>query len=73
MDRPCITGEVNRGQLIAGLNDPLGLAVSDNVLFVANINIGTVGEYDATTGAAINATFITGLNIPVGIAVKSTK
>jgi hypothetical protein len=37
---------------------------------VANFNTGTVGEYDATTGAAINATFITGLTDPIGIAVK---
>ena len=31
--------------------------------------IGVVGKYDATTGAAINATFITGLNRPGGLAV----
>jgi uncharacterized membrane protein len=31
----------------------------------------SVGEYDATTGAAINANFITGLNEPVGLAVAS--
>jgi hypothetical protein len=32
---------------------------------------GTVSEYDATTGAAINANFITGLQFPpIGIAVK---
>jgi hypothetical protein len=31
----------------------------------------TVSEYDATTGAAINANFITGLpQFPTGIAVK---
>ena len=29
----------------------------------------TVGEYDATTGAAINANFITGLSAPVGLAL----
>src|SRR5258707_1052328 len=31
--------------------------------------IGVVGKYDATTGAAISATFITGLNRPGGLAV----
>ena len=31
--------------------------------------IGVVGEYDATTGAAINASFITGLRNPFGLAV----
>ena len=40
-----------------------------NTLFVANFGSGTVGEYDATTGAAINANFITGLNRPVGLAL----
>jgi hypothetical protein len=34
---------------------------------------GTVGEYNATTGGAINAGFITGLNAAVGIAVKATR
>ena len=40
-------------------------------LFVSQSNAGSVGEYDATTGAAINASFITGLNQPLfGIAVS---
>jgi len=34
---------------------------------------GTVGEYDANTGKAVNASFITGLNEPTGLAVKSAK
>jgi hypothetical protein len=44
-------------------------------LYVAEIPglIGFVGEYDATTGAAISPSFITGLNRPFGIAVKSAK
>lgn len=37
-----------------------GLALSGNHLFVANYGISTVGEYKATTGAAINANFVTG-------------
>jgi len=41
------------------------------VLYVSQVNAGIVGEYDATTGAAINANFITGLNSPVGLAVAS--
>jgi hypothetical protein len=43
-----------------------------NNLFVVNqeTNNGTVGKYNATTGAAINANFITGLITPVGLAVK---
>jgi len=41
-----------------------------NTLFVANFGGGTVDEYDATTGAAINVPFITGLNGLGDIAVK---
>lgn len=49
-----------------------------NTLFVANeangaVGGGTVGEYDAKTGGAINANFITGLTVPFGLAVKSAK
>jgi hypothetical protein len=42
-----------------------------NTLFVANFGSGTVGAYDATTGAPINASLITGLNRPVGLALLS--
>jgi hypothetical protein len=41
--------------------------VSDNHLYVAYwipTKGGTVGEFDATTGAAINATLVTGLTYP---------
>src|SRR6202011_4248144 len=31
---------------------------------------GTIGEYDATTGAAINPSLVSGLNSPFGIAVS---
>ena len=37
---------------------------------MANQINGTVGEYDATTGAAINASFITGLSFPWGLALS---
>jgi hypothetical protein len=46
-----------------------GIAVSGNDLFVTNTSLGTVGEYDATTGAAIDASFVAGLQHPFGIAV----
>jgi hypothetical protein len=38
-------------------------------LYVSNQNTDSVGEYNATTGAPINADFITGLNSPAGLAV----
>jgi hypothetical protein len=42
-----------------------------NDLFVGRNQIGTVGEYSATTGAAINANFITGPNDPYALASTS--
>ena len=53
--------------LVSGLNSPVGVAVSGGNLWVTNQ--GTVGEYDATTGATINASLVSGLNGPYGIAV----
>ena len=44
---------------ITGLNGPFGLVVLNNRLYVANSNGGSVGLYNATTGAAINPAFIT--------------
>jgi hypothetical protein len=44
--------------------------LSGNDLFVANDYSGVVGEYDATTGTAINASFITGLSNPQAIVVR---
>ena len=39
-------------------------------LWVTNYNRGTIGEYNATTGAVINASLVSGLNDPSGIAVS---
>jgi hypothetical protein len=51
---------------------PIGIAVSGNDLFVANnVANGTVGKYNATTGASIDANFISGLTGPTGLAVGS--
>lgn len=55
---------------ITGLNDPSGgVALYGNDLFVADTYDNIVGEYDATTGLAINANFLTGVRYPVGLAV----
>ena len=42
-----------------GLSGPVRLALSGNNLFVSSPNTITVDEYNATTGALINNTFIT--------------
>jgi PKD domain len=46
--------------------------VSGNNLFVGSYTNGTVGEYDVTSGKAINPNFITGLTQPTQLAVAST-
>jgi outer membrane protein assembly factor BamB len=66
------TGAAINADFITGLDAPLGLAVLDDVLFVAEHN--RVGTYNATTGAAIDANFInanfrTGLGVPLALAV----
>src|ERR1700722_15177603 len=35
-------------------DDPVAIALSGNTLFVSNFGEGTVGAYNATTGAPIN-------------------
>jgi hypothetical protein len=39
-------------------------------LYVGQVGTSNVGEYNATTGAVINANFITGLELPRGLAVS---
>jgi hypothetical protein len=48
--------------------------VSGGHLFVVNqgttaVGGGTIGEYNATTGATVNAALVSGLDSPTGIAV----
>ncbi|HEY1601311.1 MAG TPA: hypothetical protein VGG64_17040 [Pirellulales bacterium] len=80
------SGATVKASLVTGLNNPSVVAVSGNDLFVANAGTfgsstefvpgsGSIGEYNATTGAVIHKTLVTGLtsngnNYPVGIAVS---
>src|SRR6266481_2358730 len=41
----------------------------DAQIFVTNAFSNTIGEYNATTGAPINSSFISGLDFPNGIAL----
>src|SRR5689334_6715308 len=45
--------------------------VRGDVIFVADFNSGTIGEY-TTAGAPINPALISGLNHPIGIAVSGS-
>jgi hypothetical protein len=81
------SGTTVNASLVTGLKFPTAVAVSGNDLFVVNAGTGgngttqfapgsgTIGEYNATTGAVIHKTLVTGLtsngnNYPVGIAVS---
>jgi DNA-binding beta-propeller fold protein YncE len=44
--------------------------VSGGNLFVTDSVTGTIGEYNATTGAIVDPALITGLNQPNGIAIS---
>ena len=57
-----LDGTTAHAPLITGLNTPFGLALSGNNLYVVNQGNGTVGVYNATTGAAINPSLVTGLS-----------
>jgi hypothetical protein len=68
-------GKLLNANFITGLNNPVGIAVSGNNLFVVNsppddVSAGTVGKYNATTGAAINAGFLSGLTLSFALAVS---
>ena len=53
---------------VTGLSNPEGITFSNGNLYVTDEGSTTVGEYNATTGAAINASLITGINNPYGIS-----
>ncbi len=55
------------------LHQPLGLVLGEHDLFEANGTDGTIGKYNAKTGATINAAFISGLNGPNQMALLEKK
>lgn len=54
---------------ISGLDEPIGLAVIGNDLFVANNYSGSIAEY-TTSGTLVNAHFATGLNSPSDLVAE---
>jgi hypothetical protein len=54
--------------LVSGLSATCALAVSGDDLFIASRTTGSIGKYNATTGAVINASFITGQGSLVALA-----
>jgi hypothetical protein len=74
------TGALINASFIAGLSGPEGITISGNNLYVVNnaaydgpyhqlSNVGSIGEYNATTGAAINASLVPNLYQPVATVI----
>jgi hypothetical protein len=60
---------INPQFITSGVNDPGGLALLGNTLFVTNNGIW-ISTYDATTGFPINNPFIQGLTNPYGLLLS---
>jgi hypothetical protein len=68
-----IDGTIIAPTFIQGLTNPIGLLNDNsNHLFVLDADAGTIGEFDATTGHAINPAFITDLDSPRQMATDGT-
>jgi hypothetical protein len=59
---------VVNANFITGMTAPYGMAISGNILDVLDSHNNRVGEYNATTGAAINASFIS-LDVDEGLGL----
>ena len=69
--RSASSGKANRPS-VTGISGGFQITLDTaNHLYVTNYYAGTVGKYDALTGAIINATFVTGLGNPYGVAVSA--
>src|SRR5262249_31348198 len=66
------SGAVVNTALITGLNEPSGIAISGDKLFVANLGTGVIGEY-TTSGAPVNVALISGFSGPEDLAVSGDK
>jgi hypothetical protein len=50
----------------------MSVSAASAQIYVANFGGGKIGEYDVTTGAAINAALITTANGPYGVAISGS-
>ncbi len=64
-------GSPKNAAFITSSVSPLAIAAYGGVLFVAYSN-GTIGEYDVSTGQAVNSMLVSGLSGPYGIVVVPT-
>src|ERR1700761_8477766 len=63
------SGNTIAAPLVSGLGGPVGMVVSGNTLYEANIIAGTIGVY-STDGTVINASLISGLENPAVLALS---
>jgi hypothetical protein len=72
-DEQFVAPVMKGAQLVGPLDSAWGVAISGGKIYVANYGNGTIGEFDAKTGAVINPALVTGLEDPTGIAVSGDK
>jgi hypothetical protein len=69
-----LSGSPVAAPLVSGsdVNQPFGMAISGDTMYVANMGSDTIGTYNATTGAPINTSFVSGvgLNQPADILLS---
>ena len=57
--------------LVSGLSKPGGASpYREGICGLRTPNSGTIGEYNATTGAVVNASLVSGFSVPTAIAVS---
>jgi hypothetical protein len=66
-----VTGSLINSELISGLDNPSGIAVSGSDLFVADNSDNIISEY-TTSGALVKRNFISGILNPLDIAVSGS-
>jgi len=57
-------------RLVPELTFASSMAVFGDSLFVADVSLGRVSEYNTTTGALVNPALVSGLDRPSGLAVS---
>jgi len=63
-----MNGNVVSSNFISGLNQPKGIIIKGDYLYVLNNN--KIEKYSLYDGSVVNANFITGLNLPIGFAIN---
>jgi hypothetical protein len=65
-----MNGNVVSSNFISGLNQPKGIIIKGDYLYVINSNINSIGKFNLMNGNVVSSNFISGLNQPKGIIIK---